>query len=925
MKTSRYLILMCLIILSTMSFLQAQSVSRTPWEMNRGLGWSYLGFTLSFHGENSAYVNAVIPPTTDPNWEPAPNPETIGFSEASILPGNCLSSVDYTYFQTFVTVPLNTTVTTFTIAFSGIDDGGRVTIFNSDYPSGIVVPGSYVYLGGTGTSDLASYIVTGENRVVVTQVDDCPVGNNLQSANVVLNGQTITPPIPTVQTLTLLGGNGNIGDIDPYIDASTDGGVTWGPAYLTGWHPWGFVPGTNSWVNFDPDNTVGINTTTDYRIQFYIPSTFSNPTMTFQLKADNEGIVSINGIQVADVIGQGGGPVPDLTVNQALQTGLNEITVQLIDWGGIVGLNYSVELTMISDQGFELQPAENVSNQTPVANAGLDQSFDCVIGSQSVTLDGSDSSDPDGDVLTYSWSDGISEVSTAASFTTSLGGGSYTFTLTVDDANGGTASDDVVVTVDANSAPSVASGVADFDLSFGNSYLTAMIDLDTVFSDAEGDLLSFSISNSDDNVASAALSGSVLSVSAVDFGETVVTVTAEDSCGASVQDDFAVTVNVVEDLAQTVVFALNKAQLKKEVEVFSGNVLVNDVLVNEDDDDDEDDDAFELKVDKKVTIAGGYALKANRIQVKKDTEIDSDVYFNELDNKGDINGSEFTPLSVPLFTTLPPFKSAPAGSQNITVGKNQSLDLEPGDYGKIEVKDNGKLTFTGGIYNVQKIKLKKKAKLRIESASEVRIEEDLETGKEAYLGPADGSAIDASDIIFYVAGIGSGDDDDENKVKFEKKGKIFASVYAPNSKLEIKNEAEVTGAFWALEVKVDKKADLTLDSFFDLSGTGGNSKRMAWSSEPEFEVIPTDFALDQNYPNPFNPSTTLAYTLPEDGFVSLKVYDILGREVVTLVNRTQVAGTYQIQFEATGLSAGTYLYVLKMGSFRSVRKMVYLK
>ncbi|MDX8392748.1 MAG: hypothetical protein R8K53_09345, partial [Mariprofundaceae bacterium] len=167
----------------------ATQISRTSWEMNRGASWSSIA-ALSSHGQISAYDNASIPATTDANWGPAPDPDVIGFSEASIIPnGRCLIAVDYTYFQTFVNVPVGTAVTTFTIDFSGIDDGGRITIFNSAHPTGIVVPGSYVFLGGTGTSDLSAFVVAGQNRVVVTQVDDCPTGNNLRVANVVLNGQ----------------------------------------------------------------------------------------------------------------------------------------------------------------------------------------------------------------------------------------------------------------------------------------------------------------------------------------------------------------------------------------------------------------------------------------------------------------------------------------------------------------------------------------------------------------------------------------------------------------------------------------------------------------------------------------------------------------------------------------------------------------
>jgi len=175
----------------------AASISRTSWEMNRGGSWSLLGFTLPYHGHSSAYNNASIPSVTHAGWGPAPNPETIGFSERSILPSYCLRAADYTYFQTYVTVPEGTEITQFTIAFSGIDDGGRVSIFNTNYPNGIIVAGSYVYLGGSGTANLAAYVTTGENRVVVTQVDDCPVGNNLQVGNVVLNGVTITSVMDT--------------------------------------------------------------------------------------------------------------------------------------------------------------------------------------------------------------------------------------------------------------------------------------------------------------------------------------------------------------------------------------------------------------------------------------------------------------------------------------------------------------------------------------------------------------------------------------------------------------------------------------------------------------------------------------------------------------------------------------------------------
>ena len=87
-------------------------------------------------------------------------------------------------------------------------------------------------------------------------------------------------------------------------------------------------------------------------------------------------------------------------------------------------------------------------------------------------------------------------------------------------------------------------------------------------------------------------------------------------------------------------------------------------------------------------------------------------------------------------------------------------------------------------------------------------------------------------------------------------------------------------------------------------------------------TLPAGYALQQNYPNPFNPSTTIEFTLPASGFTSLKVYDLLGREVMTLVNEQKAAGTYRATFTATQLPSGTYFYALKTGSFSDVRKMM---
>jgi len=99
-----------------------------------------------------------------------------------------------------------------------------------------------------------------------------------------------------------------------------------------------------------------------------------------------------------------------------------------------------------------------------------------------------------------------------------------------------------------------------------------------------------------------------------------------------------------------------------------------------------------------------------------------------------------------------------------------------------------------------------------------------------------------------------------------------------------------------------------------------------YSKIVEVEVAqPIEYSLSQNYPNPFNPSTTISYSIPKDGLVTLKVYDILGNEVVTLMNNLQTAGTKNITFDAGDLSSGVYYYRLVSGEFTSIKKLILMK
>ncbi|MBI5729940.1 MAG: T9SS type A sorting domain-containing protein [Ignavibacteriales bacterium] len=93
----------------------------------------------------------------------------------------------------------------------------------------------------------------------------------------------------------------------------------------------------------------------------------------------------------------------------------------------------------------------------------------------------------------------------------------------------------------------------------------------------------------------------------------------------------------------------------------------------------------------------------------------------------------------------------------------------------------------------------------------------------------------------------------------------------------------------------------------------------------KLDEIPTGYELSQNYPNPFNPTTNIKFSIPEQGFVSLKIYNTLGQEVATLLNEYKSAGTYQVDFNAAKLSSGMYVYTLSSGNYRISKKMLLMK
>jgi len=111
--------------------------------------------------------------------------------------------------------------------------------------------------------------------------------------------------------------------------------------------------------------------------------------------------------------------------------------------------------------------------------------------------------------------------------------------------------------------------------------------------------------------------------------------------------------------------------------------------------------------------------------------------------------------------------------------------------------------------------------------------------------------------------------------------------------------------------------DLIRGRYVDFGNMAGNINNT--------NVTPVEYALAQNYPNPFNPSTNIQYDLPKDGFVKIKIYDMLGKEVASLVNEHKMAGSYLVSFSGASLSSGVYFYRIETSDFIDTKRMILMK
>lgn len=369
---------------------------------------------------------------------------------------------------------------------------------------------------------------------------------------------------------------------------------------------------------------------------------------------------------------------------------------------------------------------------------------------------------------------------------------------------------------------------------------------------------------------------------------------------------------IPEGFSDVVVLGTESVVIDQDVVVTSGDVVANQA---DPDPSPPPPGLYELFFDKRATTAG--SLRADSVFVGKNATVGGDVAFNELDDEGSIAGAEITPLALPVFDVLPPFVTGPAGGPDVSVGKNGTQTLPPGEYGAIVLDQGATLHLTGGVYDVGSIEtVDKQARITFGAPSEVRVAGALRTAKEVFLGPADGSGVAASEIVIYVAGEdeetppgasekkgkpggageGGGEDDggegdepggpaDASKpeaVRIDMDSTVAANLYAPNGSIRIEQRTTATGAFLARNVRIDRASEIALDTFFanrppvaeDDSATvaeggtvatldSGETSLLANDTDPEgddLSVSPTPVSQPAHGVVALNPDGTFAYT-----------------------------------------------------------------
>ena len=271
-----------------------------------------------------------------------------------------------------------------------------------------------------------------------------------------------------------------------------------------------------------------------------------------------------------------------------------------------------------------------------------------------------------------------------------------------------------------------------------------------------------------------------------------------------------------------------------------------------------------------------------------------------------------------------PELSFTAGGEDINVRAEEPTTLEPGSYGRIRLNPSSTLNLSSGAYFFEELTIAQGAMVAVdvtEGPVAINVEGTVifhgQSGLSVVPLGADGSrwvTLNSMEHIFINRGV-----------------TVYGSLVAPYGTVMMERESLLRGGICALEIDARRGASVEAHGPVGpvtvleevLTGKAGSTGEQI--SKGDVIEVPAEYGLDQNYPNPFNPSTQIRFQLPEAQHVKLAVYNMLGQRVALLTDAPLAAGYHEVQFNASQLPSGTYIYRITAGNFQEVRRMVLVK
>jgi hypothetical protein len=329
---------------------------------------------------------------------------------------------------------------------------------------------------------------------------------------------------------------------------------------------------------------------------------------------------------------------------------------------------------------------------------------------------------------------------------------------------------------------------------------------------------------------------------------------------------------------------------------------------------------------KPFSIHTGNLTAKRDINVGKDNKIIGDATAHgRVINSGIITGnvSSGAPVATVAIPPVPPFS---AGTTNVSVAKNQTRILNPGNYKNVDVAKGATLKIRSGTYNINQLTMAVSTTLDVEivSGNPVTINAVNKVSFNEFVGMTLNPATSSTTLLTINSR-------ESNKVEFGKGSVVFGNFVAPDATVMFDMDIFFKGAVYSDQINVLKNT-----RFVPHSSVVPLPKVAPSPDEPEIAEIPVQYGLDQNYPNPFNPSTTIQFDLPEESNVRIIIYDILGREVTRVVDGMMGAGRYNQTWngqDGTGRSVASGVYIVRIEArsvlsernLVSMRKMMLMK